>query len=119
MRMPLMTCKQWDVAVVPFPFVETSKAKPRPVLIVSSNDFISENDHCVAAMITSATHTRWYRDTSIVNLSKAGLKKDSIVRLKLFTLDMRFKPRLIGNLSKEDRAAFLENFRASFFSLKR
>lgn len=105
-----MICKQWDVAVVPFPFVDTIKSKPRPVLIVSKENFITENNHCIATMITSSSHIKWAGDTVITNLDNAGLHKESIIRLKLFTLDMRLAPRVIGKLSDKDKKAFLNNF---------
>lgn len=115
MRMRLMTCKQWDVAVVPFPFVDTRKSKPRPVLILSNENFIEETGHSIAAMITSAEHAQWLGDTSIINLEESGLKKNSIIRLKLFTLDMRFEPRVIGQLSKSDKANFMKSFSKGAF----
>lgn len=106
-----MTCNQFDVVVVPFPFVDTPKAKPRPVLVISSDRFVQENDHCIAAMITSALHTPWYGDTAITDLEHAGLSKPSIIRLKLFTLDVRFEPRRIGQLSHADTKAFNAKFK--------
>lgn len=110
MEKHLMTCKQWDIAVIPFPFVESPKTKPRPVLVLSNTCFIDKNGHFVAAMITSAMHTAWHGDTPITGLSEAGLKKKSIIRFKLFTLDMRFQPRIIGSLNKKDRGAVLKTF---------
>lgn len=110
-----MDCNLWDIAVIPFPFVDTPKSKPRPVLILSQEKFVAANNHCVAAMITSASHTRWVGDTEITDLQRAGLNKDSMIRLKLFTLDMRLNPRVIGKLSDQDQTAFRENHRIHLF----
>lgn len=105
-----MNCKQWDIAVIPFPFVDSPKTKPRPVLILSQEEFCSTNQHSIAAMITSSNHQRWIGDTEITNLHPTGLKKESIIRLKLFTLDMRFNPRVIGILADQDRDIFQKQF---------
>ena len=101
-----MICKLWDVAVIQFPFVDSPKSKPRPVLVLSSEAFGEENNHLVATMITSAGHEPWAGDTEINDLQRAGLKKPSIIRLKLFTLDLQLNPRKIGELSGEDQKSF-------------
>jgi len=53
-------------------------------------------------MITSKAHPRWPGDTSITDLSAAGLQQPRIVRLKLFTLDNRLIPRIAGHLAQDD-----------------
>lgn len=105
-----MTCNQWDIVVIPFPFVDSPKTKPRPVLILSNEKFCSNNQHSIAAMITSSNHQRWIGDTEITDLQPTGLRKESIIRLKLFTIDMRFNPRIIGTLADQDRDVFHERF---------
>lgn len=106
-----MICEQWDVVVVPFPFVENPKAKPRPVVVLSNEYFYTANDHFIAAMITTAAQTQWSGDTVITNLKNAGLRHYSVIRLKLFTFDRRIKVRKIGVLSVKDRACFQKNFK--------
>lgn len=108
-----MIFKQWDIAVIPFPFVDAPKSKLRPVVILSNEKFTAKNAHCIAAMITSAAHTRWMGDTTISDLESAGLKKESLIRLKLFTLDMRLAVKVIGHLSEKDQESFQKNFSAS------
>jgi len=110
-----MTCKQWDIAVVPFPFVDAPQSKPRPVLIVSKDKFHDENGHYIAAMITTASQTQWFGDTVIRDFEGAGLKTKSSVRMKFFTLDLRFQPRIIGSLSEKDRKKFQKNAKSAAF----
>lgn len=110
-----MTYRLWDVVVIPFPFVDSTQSKPRPVLVLSSNSFAEENNHLVGTMITSATHDPWAGDTPIKDLTSAGLKKESIIRLKLFTLDLQLNPRKIGGLSLEDQREFQRKQRTYLF----
>ncbi|MCB9319469.1 MAG: type II toxin-antitoxin system PemK/MazF family toxin [Lewinellaceae bacterium] len=97
-----MAYEQWDVAIVPFPFVNSLKSKPRPVLVLSNASFNLQTGHYIAAMITSSSQNPWAGDTEIKNIEEAGLNKPSLVRLKLFTMDERIVKRKIGRLSNND-----------------
>ena len=97
-----MTFERFDVVVVPFPFVDAARTKPRPALILSNDGFNRENGHSVLAMITRATHTRWRSDHTIEELRKTGLRDPSVVRFKIFTLDNRILQRRIGRLGDND-----------------
>jgi len=96
-----MTCEQWDVVVVPFPFTDIDSSKRRPALVLSVSDF-NHQGHTVMAMITTSSHTPWRGDTPI-NHEAAGLSAPSTVRLKLFTLDNRLVVRKIGQLAPQDQ----------------
>ncbi len=106
-----MTCSSWDIIVVPFPFADSPTVKPRPVLIISEDKFNEGNNHCVAAMITTAANSKWLGDSEISDIKKSGLTKKSFIRLKFFTLDLNFDYRKIGSLSAKDKAAFKKNFK--------
>jgi mRNA interferase MazF len=54
-------------------------------------------------MITSAKNSDWLLDVPISDLHEAGLASQSIVRMKLFTLDNRLIIRQAGKLSNADR----------------
>ena len=101
-----MTFNQFDIVVVPFPFTDTSGSKKRPALVLSDavafNTFLSRS---VMAMITTTTHAPWALDVPITDLSNAGLKAASVVRMKLFTLDDALVLRQIGNLAEVDQTA--------------
>ena len=96
-----MTCKQWDVVVVPFPFSDQPGAKQRPALVLSDQSF-NTRGHTVLAMVTTAAHSSWPGDVAISDHKAAGLKMRCIVRLKLFTLDNRLLKKRIGGLSAND-----------------
>lgn len=97
-----MICEGFEIAVVPFPFVDAPRSRPRPALVLSNRDFNLANGHTVLAMITRATHTRWPSDHRIANLSPTGLNAASVVRFKIFTLDNRILQRRIGRLGAPD-----------------
>jgi mRNA interferase MazF len=97
-----MICDRFDVVVVPFPFVDAARVKPRPALGLSNTAFNRANRHTVLAMITRATHTRWPSDHAIEDLRPTGLRDPSVVRSKVFTFDNRILQRRIWHLSDED-----------------
>lgn len=110
-----MTYKAFDVVVVPFPFTDSAQKKKRPALVLSSRPrFSHESKHSILAMITSAKNSSWPLDAKIKDLSFAGLNADSIVRMKLFTLDQRFILRKIGALSAQDKKSVIQSLRKAF-----
>lgn len=101
-----MDYERFDVVIVPFPFTDKDQTKRRPALVLSSHPaFGKKVGHGVMAMITSAKNQPWPLDTSISDLSQAGLPVPSVVRMKLFTLDHRFILDKRGSLSDKDRKA--------------
>ncbi len=101
----------FTVVVVPFPFTDSAKAKKRPAIVVSTNDYQIKTSHITLLMVTSARHAKWFGDYSIQDLKSAGLPAQSIVRQKIFTIDMRFIIKTIGMLSHEDRQNVMFNFK--------
>ncbi len=99
-----MTCKPYDVVVVPFPFTDRRASKRRPALTLSSEAFSADRGHTVLAMITSAANPPWPMDVPI-DAGEAGLRAPSKVRMKLFTLDNRLILRKTGRLSQRDQRA--------------
>lgn len=65
----------------------------------------SYTHHISLFMITSTKHSRWYGDHKIINLQETGLTAPSIIRQKLFTIDMRLVKKQVGNLANVDREA--------------
>ena len=102
-KKPIVTYKQFEVVVVPFPFTDRTARKKRPALIVSSaTAFNKSTQKSVMAMITTASHSPWALDVPIMDLNSAGLKAKSIVRMKLFTLDDVLVIKKIGKLAVSD-----------------
>ena len=95
----------YEVVVVPFPFTDRDASKRRPAIILSSAAFNQASGHAVMAMVTSASQSAWPGDVALADLVGAGLTSPCIVRLKLFTLDLRFVIRKAGRLSQADSQA--------------
>jgi mRNA interferase MazF len=94
----------FDVVVVPFPFTDKATTKRRPALILSdSREFNQQVGQAVMAMITSARNSDWPLDTEIEDLDAAGLPSPSVIRMKLFTLDVSLIIRKAGRLATPDR----------------
>ena len=99
-----MIYEPFDVIVVPFPFMDSSRTKRRPALVLSQKaDFGLKIEQSVLAMITSQKNDPWPLDVPIKNKKQSGLTASSVVRMKIFTLDNRFILRKIGHLSKTDQ----------------
>jgi mRNA interferase MazF len=92
-----------SIVVTPFPFTDKKVAKKRPALIISEPEYQAHTGHATMLMITSAKHNKWHGDWEIKNLEIAGLPAPSIVRQKIFTLDLRLVIRQIGCLATEDQ----------------
>lgn len=105
----MMTYKPFSIVVVPFPFVDAGSAKKRPAVVLSSEEFQKMNKHASLLMITSAKHSLWMNDHEIHDLDVTGLHAKSIVRQKIFTLDLRLIVDCIGKLSTKDRDAVIKS----------
>ena len=92
-----MTCKQWDVVVVPFPFSNQPGTKRRPAMVLSDRSF-NIRGHTVLAMVTTSGHRSWPGDVALLDYKAAGLRMRCILRLKLFTLDNRLLLKRIGSI---------------------
>lgn len=98
-----MICERFDVVRVPFPFTDRLASKNRPALVLSEAvAFNVPGGHAVLAMITSAGNPPWPGDCMIQDLLTAGLPAPSMVRCKLFTLDLRLLRGALGRLGAED-----------------
>lgn len=105
-----VTCKQWDVVIVPFPFSNQAGTKRRPAFALSSRPF-NGHGHTVLAMITTSGHHPWPGDVALADYRAAGLHMRCIVRLKLFTLDNRLILKRIGQLSPMDQKQVTAQFK--------
>ena len=110
-----MTFEAFDVAVVPFPFTDRDTSKRRPALVISNRGFNETHPAAVLAMITSAANAGWPSDVPVTNLADAGLNAESVVRMKLFTLDLGLIHGKIGALGERDRTTVESMVRAHVF----
>ena len=83
MLQPSTIFEPFEIAIVPFPFVDLPKTKPRPALVLSMGRFNRQNGHTLLAMITSAEQASWPSDYAIKDLRPTGLRIACVVRWKL------------------------------------
>ncbi|MDY7018404.1 MAG: type II toxin-antitoxin system PemK/MazF family toxin [Nitrospirota bacterium] len=101
-----MICDAFDVVIVPFPFAEIAGAKRRPAAVLSdASSFQARSGHALMAMITTKAIPAWPFDVPIAELASAGLKSPSVIRMKLFTLDLRLVLGKLGSLGPTDKKA--------------
>ena len=92
-----------DVVEVPFPFIDAPDRKLRPALVLTSPSFQQKTGACVLVMVTSAERSRWDNDLVLQDWAEAGLRKASLIRWKVFTLEETLIVRRRGSLSETDR----------------
>jgi mRNA interferase MazF len=92
-------CEAWSVVVVPFPFSDSQDVKSRPAVVLSTRSF-NRGGLSIMAMVTSARHSKMHGDI-LVKSGTAGLPKDSVIRMKLFTLDNRLIRGKLGAIPHE------------------
>jgi len=112
-----MLYKTGDIIEVPFPFVERPVRKRRPAFVLS--DRISGDGHniLVLAMITSAERRPWEYDVELRDWQQAGLRGPSVLRWKVFSLDVSLVLDQRGSVSIQDMQRIAESFRSVFGTL--
>lgn len=99
----MTVCSKYDVVVVPFPFTESpDKQKPRPVAVLSNQEYSKATGNFLGVMISSSgTHTAF--DEEIHDLEAIGLVFESWIKPKIATLPISFVKKNLGTLSKRDQ----------------
>ncbi len=109
-----MNYKPGEIVIVPFPFLEKPVKKIRPALVLSNNVDGETNNYLVLAMITSAKRSRWESDIVLKEWLVAGLKAESIVRWKIFTIESVLIKERRGKLSQKDYKVVQDGFTKLF-----
>jgi len=98
-----MAYQKGDVVLVPFPFADARATQTRPALAVSDPSYEQSTGNVIVSQITGQA-VRFPSDYALKGWAQAGLKKPSVVWLKLATLAaslVRYKP---GSLTGADLA---------------
>jgi mRNA interferase MazF len=112
------TYKPFSVIVVPFPFTDSHNVKKRPAIVLSSEEHQKHTKNITLLMITSAKHSSWHDDCKLSDLKAAGLNAESVMRQKIFTLDIRLIIDNIGKLSTTDKEALIKKTQNHFKALR-
>ena len=99
-----MICDAFQVAILPFPFVDKPAIKRRPALALSNRSFNAENGHTLFAMITTGLIDTWPDDHALIAPEEAGLVHNCYVRWKIFTLPNTLILRTLGTVGAADQA---------------
>ena len=110
----MINYKPGQIVIVPFPFIEKPVQKLRPALVLSNNSDGKSGNHLVLAMITSAKRSRWESDIILEEWQAAGLRAESIVRWKIFTIETELIKEKRGKLSNSDFNAVKAGFNNIF-----
>ncbi len=109
-----MNYKPGEIVVLPFSFMDKPVQKLRLALVLSNNPDGENGNHLVFAMITSAKRSRWESDIILRDWQAAGLKAESIVRWKIFTIEAVIIREKRGALSIHDLEAVRVGFSKIF-----
>lgn len=86
--MPFTTvCNIWDIVLVSFPFTDFASDKRRPALIISPDKFNDGRDVIVAFITSQLNSAKRIGDYRIRHWKKAGFPKESMIRMKIATID--------------------------------
>lgn len=96
-------CKPGDIVDVPFPFIDSPEKKLRPALVLSEPGLNRVSGAVVLMMVTSAERSRWDTDIVLEDWRAGGLRKPSILRWKIFTIDEQLIQSRRGSLSAKDQ----------------
>jgi mRNA interferase MazF len=110
--------KPGDVVLVPFPFSDLSRAKPRPALVLGSQLSCEKLPDLILCQITSKKErylSPKLGDVPLKDWGKAGLPLQSTVRVvKLATLSKETVFSRLGSLTSSDMERVVSAFLSIF-----
>ena len=98
----MTTCRRGDIVLVAFAFSDMSGMKVRPVLVVSSGDYLKGRQEAIVAAVTSNTRRLLTGDSRILRWKEAGLLFPSVVTGVLRTVKQSMIRRRLGALHAAD-----------------
>ena len=98
----MITFKQGDVILIPFPFTDFSTIKQRPAVIISSTVFNNSHSDIIVIAITSQIPDTISADEYLLDkeeIHKANLPKASLVKIsKVVTINKLLIRKKLGML---------------------
>lgn len=96
-----MAYNRGDVVLVPFPFADLKSTKARPALVVNDPSYETSSGNLILVMITSQAQ-KYATDYALANWALAGLKKPSVVRIKIATISTALVLLKVGGITQND-----------------
>jgi mRNA interferase MazF len=95
-----------DAVLVPFPFTDQTSIKKRPAVVVSSIAYNIARFDVILMAITSQRKTPLlFGEVEVVEWSKAGLLKPSVIKPVVTTVEKNLLLRQLGKLEPTDLTA--------------
>jgi len=95
----IMTYKQWDIILIPFPFTNLRGLKKLPALIISPDNFNNNESDLIFAFLTSnISTTPCIGDYHLKYWKSAGLPKPTKFKLKIATIVKTVVVKRLGQL---------------------
>lgn len=101
-----------DIVLVPFPFTDQSSSKRRPAVIVCSAAYLDARPDVILAAVTSQPSGGRFGEVAIESWQEAGLRRPSVVKPVLTTIDGKLVLRKLGCLAESDRRALRASLEA-------
>jgi mRNA interferase MazF len=102
--------KTGDIILIPFPFAELTQLKARPAVVIAET--ADKYHDVIIAAISSVIPTTLSKNEFIISpSSENGLRVNSVVKVdRIVTAKAENIITQLGNLSKIDKAKFVEVF---------
>ncbi len=110
----MMNYKRWEIVLVNFPFTDFTSTKKRPALVISNNDLRYSDDLVIAFITSNIFSFDDKTDIFIDDWKDAGLPKNSLIRIKLATINKNIINKSLGTLSSNDKTKFISLFNLHF-----
>lgn len=95
-----------DVVLVPIEFTDKSGSKPRPAVIVSSDEYNqSSPDLLIASLTGNLNAVHHTGDRPLEHWQEAGLYKPSLLQMKIATIEPCLIQLQLGSLTQNDLVA--------------
>jgi len=93
-----------DILLVPFPFTDQSTAKKRPAVVVSSEAYHRERPDLILMAVSSQVRpTALVGEVMVKKWQEAGLRKPSVIKPVLTTIEEGLVLKRLGRLTPEDK----------------
>jgi len=96
-----MAYSRGDVVLVPFPFTDLKSAKARPAVVMNDQSYEAASGNLILIMITSQAQ-KFVTDYALADWAAAGLKKPSVVRIKIATISTALVLLKVGQITQND-----------------
>lgn len=113
--MPSMTAlHKGDVVLVPFEFTDRSGTKFRPAVVITSDEYQRTSPDLLLAAVTGNVNALPHPgDHALSDWERAGLRRPSLVQMKVTTVEQGVIQQKLGRLSKRDLQAVEQGLRVA------